>query len=98
MSPSPEVINHFSCQTQLSRKLKLLINTKITKNIAKSDQSSHTPGGSHQKPYHFNSLERKKNAQIKGLTSNMWLNFLYTVKLVISDVCTNFQNSRSSSS
>ena len=28
----------------------------------------------------------------------MWLNFLYTVELVISDVCTKFQNSRSSSS
>ena len=27
----------------------------------------------------------------------MWLNFLYTVQLVISDVCTKFQNSRSSS-
>ena len=23
-------------------------------NIAKSEQSSHTPGGSHQRPYHFN--------------------------------------------
>ena len=67
-------------------------------NIAKSEQSSHTSGGSDQRPYHFNSLERKKNAQIKGLISNMWLNFLYTVQLVISDVCTNFQNSRSSSS
>ena len=29
---------------------------------------------------------------------NMWLIFLYTVQLVISDVCTKFQNSRSSSS
>ena len=28
----------------------------------------------------------------------MWLNFLYTVQLVISDVCAKFQNSRSSSS
>ena len=28
----------------------------------------------------------------------MWLNFLYTVQLLISDVCTKFQNSRSSSS
>ena len=27
----------------------------------------------------------------------MWLNFLYTVQLLISDVCTKFQNSRSSS-
>ena len=35
---------------------------------------------------------------IKGLISNMWLNFLYTVQLLISDVCTKFQNSRSSSS
>ena len=39
----------------------------------------------------------KKNGQIKGLISNMWLNYLYTVHLVISDVCTNFQNSKSSS-
>ena len=46
---------------------------------------------------HFK-LERGKNRQIKGLISNMWLNFLYTVQLVISDVCTKFQNSRSSSS
>ena len=57
------------------------------KNIAKSEQSSHTPGGSHHRPYHFTQLERKKNGQIKGLISNMWLNFLYTVQLVISDVC-----------
>ena len=28
----------------------------------------------------------------------MWLNFLYTVQLVISDVCTKYKNSRSSSS
>ena len=28
----------------------------------------------------------------------MWLNILYTVQLLISDVCTKFQNSRSSSS
>ena len=34
-------------------------------NIAKSEQSSHNPGGSHQRPYHFNLLERKKNGQIK---------------------------------
>ena len=69
-----------------------------SENIAKSEQSSHTPGGSHQRPYHFNLLERKKNGQIKGLMSKMLLILLYTVQLVISDVCTNFQNSRSSSS
>ena len=28
------------------------------KNIAKSEQSSHTPGGSHQRPYHFNWKEK----------------------------------------
>ena len=28
----------------------------------------------------------------------MWLNFLYTVQLVISDVCIKFQNSKSGSS
>ena len=57
-------------------------------NIAKSEQSSHTPGGSHHRPYQFNWK------QIKGLICNMWLNFLYIVQLVISDVCTEFQNSR----
>ena len=31
----------------------------------------------------------------KGTDNNMWLTFLYTVQLVISDVCTKFQNSRS---
>ena len=35
-------------------------------NIAKSEQSSHTPGGSHHRPYHFNLLERKKNWTNKG--------------------------------
>ena len=34
----------------------------------------------------------------KGTDNNMWLIFLYTVQLVISDVCTKFQISRSSSS
>ena len=43
-------------------------------------------------------LERKKNGQIKGLISNMWLILLYTVQLVIPGVCTKFQNPRSSSS
>ena len=65
-------------------------------NIAKSEQSSHTPSGSHQViPL---SLEREKNGQVKGLISNMWKNFIYTVQLVISVVCTKFQNSRSGSS
>ena len=39
-------------------------------NIAKSEQSSHTPGGSHHRrlrPYHFNFLERKKNSTHKGI-------------------------------
>ena len=31
-------------------------------------------------------LERKKNRQIKGLISNMWLILKYTVQLVIPDV------------
>ena len=34
----------------------------------------------------------------KGTDNNMLLIFLYTVQLVISDVCTKFQNSRSSTS
>ena len=39
-----------------------------SKNIAKSEQSSHTPGGSHHRrlrPYHINFLERKKNSTNK---------------------------------
>ena len=43
-------------------------------------------------------LERKKNGQIKGLISHMWLILKYTVQSIIPDVCTKFQNSRSSSS
>ena len=43
---------------------------------------------------HFNWKEK----WIKGMISNMWLNFLNTVQLLISDVCTKFQNPRSSSS
>ena len=59
-------------------------------NIAKVSKA-----GSHQRPYHFNLMERKKNGQIKRLISNMWLILLYTAQLVISDVCTKFQNPRS---
>ena len=49
----------------------LTINVAPTtnQNIAKSEQSSHTPGGSHHsllRPYHFNFLERKKNSTNKG--------------------------------
>ena len=40
---------------------------------------------------------RKKNGQIKGLISHMWLILEYTVQLVIPDVCTKFQNPKSSS-
>ena len=38
-------------------------------NIAKSEQSSHTPGGSHHRrlrSYHFNFFESKKNLTNKG--------------------------------
>ena len=45
-----------------------------------------------------NVMERKKNGQIKGLISDMWLILLYTVQLVIPYVCTKFRNPRSSSS
>ena len=41
--------------------------------------------------------ERKKNAQIHELIGNMWLILCYTVQLVIPDVCTKFQNPKSSS-
>ena len=33
----------------------------------------------------------------KGTDNNMWLIFLYTLQLVISDICTKLKNSRSSS-
>ena len=39
---------------------------------------------------HTLQLERKKNGQIKGLISHMWLILEYTVQLVIPDVCTKF--------
>ena len=42
--------------------------------------------------------ERKKKGQIKALISHMWLILLYTVRPIIPDVCTKFQNPRSSSS
>ena len=42
-------------------------------------------------------LERKKNGQIKGLMSHMWLILYYTIQPVIP-VCTKFQNPRSNSS
>ena len=42
-------------------------------------------------------LERKKNGQIRGLISHILLILLYTVQPVILDVCTKFQNPRSSS-
>ena len=71
---------------------------KANRKKVKSEQKSHTPCGSKQMPYHYNLLERKKNGQIKGLISNMWLILLYTVQLVIPDFCTKFQNPRSSSS
>ena len=40
-------------------------------------------------------LERKKNRQIKGLISHMWLILYHTVQPVMPDICTNFQNPRS---
>ena len=43
-------------------------------------------------------LERKKNGQIQELISNMRLILSYTVQLVIPNVCTKFQNPKSSNS
>ena len=40
-------------------------------------------------------LERKKNEQIKGLISNMWLFFCYTIQLITIKLCTKFQNPNS---
>ena len=42
-------------------------------------------------------LERKKNEQIKGLISNMWLFFSYTIQLITIKLCTKFQNPNPSS-
>ena len=42
-------------------------------------------------------LERKKNEQIKGLISNMWLFFCYTIQLIAIKLCTKFQNPNPSS-
>ena len=39
---------------------------------------------------------RKKNEQIKGLISNMWLFFSYTIQLITIKLCTKFQNPNSS--
>ena len=66
--------------------------------MANSEQSSHTPGGSHHRPYHFNLLERKKNWTNKG-TDKQYVadSFIYLLELVIYEVCTEFQNPRSSS-
>ena len=41
---------------------------------------------------------KKEKRTSKGLISHMWLILLYTVQPVIPDVCTGFQNPRSSSS
>ena len=39
------------------------------------------------------SLERKKkNEQIKGLISNIWLGFCYTIQLITIKLCTKFQS------
>ena len=42
-------------------------------------------------------LERKKNGQIQELISDMWLILCSAVQLVIPNVCTKFQNPKSSS-
>ena len=42
-------------------------------------------------------MEGKKNGQIHELLSNMWLILCYTLQLVIPDVCTKYQNPKSSS-
>ena len=47
---------------------------------------------------HTTLISWNRIGHIKGLISNMWLILLYTVKIVINDVCTKFQNPRSNSS
>ena len=49
------------------------------------------------RPYHFNLFERKKNWTNKGTDKQYVADSLYTLELVINDVCTKFQNPRSSS-
>ena len=44
-----------------------------------------------------NFVREKEDGQIRGLISHMWLILEYTVQLVIPDVCTKFQDPRSSS-
>ena len=39
----------------------------------------------------------RKNEQIKGLISSMWLFFCYTIQLITIKLCTKFQNPKSSS-
>ena len=41
-------------------------------------------------------LERKKNEQIKGLISNIWLFYFYTIQLITIKLCTKFQSPNSS--
>ena len=84
-------INRFTIGSRQSLRLRW---AKYSKKWAKLTY----PGGSHQRPYHFNLVERKKTGKIKGLLRNMWLILLYIVQLVISDVCAKFQNTMSSSS
>ena len=48
-----------SGRISISSKLLGMSSLPASINIAKSEQSSHTPGGSHQGPYHFNLKEGK---------------------------------------
>ena len=61
---------------------------KYSKQLAKLTY----PGGSYQRPYQFYLLKKRKNGQIEGLISNMWLVLLYTVQLTITKLCTKFQD------
>ena len=69
-------------------------NFTLSENIAKSEQSSHTPGGSHHRrlrSYHFNFLESKKNSTNKGTDKQMWLILLYIIEIVINEVLPSFK-------
>ena len=52
-----QILIHF--EGQIFAQATINRNIEKEENIAKSEQSSHTPGGSHQRPYHFNWKERK---------------------------------------
>ena len=52
----------------------------------------------HHRPYHFNSLERKKNWTNKRTDKQYVADYFIHSKTCHNDVCTKFENPKSSSS